>query len=525
MDFGDADEAPVVLVVGSQGETGRVISRKLVTSGYHVVLLKTDEGVTNPERKQKLLAQGAVLTSASAAFTDEPTSNSNITDDLYDAVAGIDKLVICACDNETSKAAERLSGQIVKNVLACWQIYRYEFAERQRSYSSKVQLFNFSRETDFELWGVERQRPSDLSYGNQRVGWTVNSDEKALFLGQFFEDYCQAALKSPKLKLNFRRFSGLMIKVYNQAVSNTYSWFLRTSDFEETRLQYEYTFECNASSWHTVRMPFNAFKLVRADGVQVPKEEADQRPLRREDVVQIGIVVRTNGVLRPPDDRGRLNYFSLAIDYLKVFRTQAEPQVVFLGRDEDSGAFAQNQAEEAAEKEDEAVTEAKVNEELDRVQAEERAAAEIDELVSPPPKEVSDTDDDLEVELSSSKASPMQAVVESGLAYTIIKVNGLNEHPGGKFPVCVRQAPLLEPPLSTNESDLGSISRGDAAELVVSALTEPACVNTELAAGEPARGEEGKARVEGDLLTPTFEIGSTMNEDVKAYLRQLTPNR
>ena len=36
-------------------------------------------------------------------------------------------------------------------------------------------------------------------------------------------------------------------------------------------------------------------------------------------------------------------------------------------------------------------------------------------------------------------ACPVQAVIGSGLAFSLLRVNGFNDHPGGKFP-----APELE---------------------------------------------------------------------------------
>ena len=63
---------------------------------------------------------------------------------------------------------------------------------------------------------------------------------------------------------------------------------------EKTRVQYEFDFECEAllsrifsaffqfselsavqaTSWNYIRMPFNAFKAVRTDGVPLPEDVA-----------------------------------------------------------------------------------------------------------------------------------------------------------------------------------------------------------------------------------------------------------
>jgi len=533
MDFADADEAPVVLVVGGQSQTGKVISRKLVTSGYHVVLLQPQAGGKGGARVERLLPQGTVLAKAqvdpiSKGARGEEVSFDNIPDALYNAVAGIDKLVICNCDQETNPS-KRLTTQFLTDVLACWQLYRFDFADKQRAYSTKVRLFNFDRETDFELWDLERQRPSDLCYGRQRCGWTRNSYGEALFIGQFFDPIGQAQLKSPRLRLNFKRFSGLVVSVYNQAVSNKYSWFLRMSDFEETRLQYEFDFECEASTSNTVRMPFNAFRPVRADGVPLPEGEVGYEPLRREDVVQMGVTVRTEGKVRPYGIDGRLNYFSLAIFSIKVFRRQGEPQVIYLGRQQDLPSFGAEEGAEEGEEEEEEEEMIFSGDDLDETfldlqKAEEEAEAEIAELVrdQPLPEPKAGEDDDEMEFFEGRPKSPAQAVVQSGLAYTAVHVNGLNDHPGGRYAVSVHQASVHDAPLSNSFSKIGTIARGDVAELAVSALVEPKCVNAEIAAGESPRGQTVGQKPAG--LNPTFEIRSTLQEDVKAYMKQLTPN-
>jgi len=522
MDFGDADEAPVVLVLGGQSETGRVISRKLLMRGYHVVLLQpgsaTGKGASVGKR---VLMQGATLTSTKANTTASTVYLKSIPDDVYDAVSGVDKIVVCECDAKADPRAA-LTVQSVKNVLACWQLYRSDFAEGQRAYTSKVRLFNFKRETDFELWDLERKRPSDSCYGLQKAGWTRNSSGTALFIGQFFEPVGQVTLKSPVLKLNFKRFGGLLITVYNQAVPNRYSFFLRMSDFDDTRVQYEFEFNCDPSSWHTVRMPFNSFKPVRADGVPLPQEMAEGLPLDRQDVTQIGIVLRTEPDV-DPDVNEVYNYFSLAIDQIRVFRTQAEPQVVYVGvEDEEDLRIAREYDEEEEEGDD--APEMVMLSDLDDLQkkAEEEAAREIDMIVSNP--EIENNEEAVQEFWKGRPRSAAQAVVESGLGFSVVKVRGLNEHAGGRYPISVRQASVKDAPLKpgADHPDIGKISRGDAAEIVVSALTQNTCVNTELVAGESVRGDAQKATqtVPGsNLLSPPYEIGfeisSTSQQSVK----------
>eukprot|EP00931_Biecheleriopsis_adriatica_P059015 TRINITY_DN35240_c0_g1_i1.p1 TRINITY_DN35240_c0_g1~~TRINITY_DN35240_c0_g1_i1.p1 ORF type:complete len:1075 (+),score=284.74 TRINITY_DN35240_c0_g1_i1:136-3225(+) len=521
-DFGDADEAPAVLVVGGESETGRVVLSKLATSGYHCVLLKTGE---SQEQTDRSLPQGAKTKSITvdANFSTEHSPNGNVVtllgDNLYDAVAGVDKLVICDCDEKSGP-----SEQAVNNVLTAWQLYRRDFAEEQRSFSSKVRIFNFRRDTDFELWDLERQSPSDMCYGTQRVGWTRNQYNQPLFVGQFFEPLGQAQLKSPTLKLNFKRFSGVLLRVYNAAVENKYSFFLRTSDFERTRVQYEFEFKCNASSWHKVRMPFNAFKPVRTDGVPIPDELAEDFEFDRADVVQMGIVVRTNGEVRVYEGE-RLNYFSLVVEAIKVFRTQSEPQVIYVGRLSETGGEAPADEEEQEEEKD--VEPVDVwNTPFDAAEAEsEETAQKITQQLKSGDLDVRMQLDGIErPRAEKTPRTTAEAVVQSGLAFTLFKVKDLNEHPGGQYPVALQQAPLHRPHLSPHEGHLKSIARGDVAALVVSALSESNCVNAEIALGESSQdGEEVVSDLEH--LPQPLEITSTLQENVQSYLKQLTPNR
>jgi len=534
MDFSDAEDAPVVLVIGGQTETGRVVCSKLLTRGFHVVLFQPGNRDASKRslKMQQQLPQGSVIASTVAEVDISPVYDCALPDDVYDAVAGADKLVICNCDSPEGG----ISGQSVKNLLSAWQLYRYEFAERQRAFASKVQLFNFRRQTDFDLWELEgslSQASTDQSYGSQKAGWTRNSQGEALFIGQFWEPYGQALLRSPLLKLNFKRFSGLVVRGYNQAQPAKYTWFLRTRDFEETRIQYEFDFECEASRWHNVRMPFNAFRPRRADGAELPEDlEAAALPMDRGEVVQMGLIVRTGDPdLKAPGGK-RIAPWSLALSWVRVFRSQAEPQVIYIGRSEEidqrKSVMQDELTEEEADEQDweEAffMEDADFEEEFRKMQAREaEAAARIDELVSVGPMEESSLAAIQSEDGDSTRVprGPAQSVLDSGLAYTLVAVNKFNEHPGGRFPVSVRQASLRAPPLTDVTGGLGGISRGDAAELVVSALMEPACVNAELMAGEALPGDKM-----GDEMgkLSTFQIGSTMQKRVKDYLKQLTPN-
>merc|ERR1712032_227052 len=158
-------------------------------------------------------------------------------------------------------------------------------------------------------------------------------------------------------------------------------------------------------------------------------------------------------------------------------------------------------------------------------EAEEAAAAELqeleDSLVMEEAASEADWQDGIAELIRGSAKSPMESVIQSGLAYTIVKVKGVNDHPGGKYPIGVIQESIHDMPLSASHHELRQISTGDVAELAVSALMEPACVNVEIAAGEKRR-QDAPGPAEELGMETSFEISSTMQEDVKAYLKRLT---
>jgi len=59
---------------------------------------------------------------------------------------------------------------------------------------------------------------------------------------------------------------------------------------------------------------------------------------------------------------------------------------------------------------------------------------------------------------------------------------------------------------------------------VASALVEPSCVNAEISAGEVRQQDAWSPEEEASEAQAFFQVTSTMQDDVKAYLRRLTPN-
>lgn len=556
----DSQQAPVVMVVGGGTPTGQVITRKLVNNGVHVVSVRP--GVT-PAVLDALKKSGStnmkLVEESLFNFTSYAGTPDPVPAKLYDAVTGIDKFVICACDKE--ELAEQPPGslpigKIVSSALSTWQRYRLEFADLQKAYATKVRLFDFSRATDRRIFSIEWVKETDLRYGWSRCGWAVDKFGKGLFIGWFHQEVGQCLLKSQTLKLNFKRFSGLMLNCYNQSRRNEFSFFLRNKDFEETRVQFEYDFTLLPSRWHHVRMQFNAFRPRRVDGAELPPEEAVKFELDRAGVIQMGIVIRTKGMYRKYAE-GRNNYFSLHLSRIQAYRTQAEPQVILVqniadgagtnpwcgGQDlgwelepeEESGEALESDFSSSFSYSDETLAEDVRRRKREEKEAE-KLQAELREVERKEAEAASAAAAAQGLELPRTRTAA-QAVMTSGLSFSIISVNGLNQHPGGQYPLHIHQIPVSAPHLSVSSPvrGLSGVSRADVAELVVSALSQPSCVNTEIVAGEPggdvplppeeAEGEEKpETSFQIDVRKPILQIRSTAEEDVKKYLKQLVAN-
>mmetsp|Transcript_40479 Transcript_40479/g.90791 ORF Transcript_40479/g.90791 Transcript_40479/m.90791 type:complete len:1106 (+) Transcript_40479:42-3359(+) len=531
MDFSDAAEAPVVLLIGGLTETGKVLSRKLILKGYHVVLLE-DVGKRRRKYKWKIRrsvgrdTQGGIVAAVRANTQDiEWMTNyhDDVPEDLYNAVAGVDKMIICACDKDSKDNKSPTYSQL-RGILAAWKEYRKDFSECNRSQASTLTLFSFKDEVSRSLWAVETRNPSDSCYGAQYAVWERNryTGNAAMFQGVFFEEIAQATLLSPTLRLNFKSFSALMLSVYSfpddGETSTTFSFILRTEDFDSTRVQYEFEFTVG-EGYQTVRMPFVAFKAVRADGVEVPANEA--QPLERTSLTQLGVVKRNSRRVSYDETsrRNRGERFNLDILRIGVSKTQVEPDVIYMGPLAD-GQDAVD-LEEAADEMEEEEEPMSYKEQYEAMLAAEKAAEE--ELESVMAMADMSATAGLEVRRRSRKGvDPKKALIDSGLVYTILHMNGVNNHPGGKYPLTMSQLPVDAAPLSGHKCipHAKFISRGDATELAMSSLTEPACRNAEVFIGELST----KATSSDSDMGPFHEMGPTSQDDVGSYLKKLSPS-
>ena len=312
---------------------------------------------------------------------------------------------------------------------------------RSRSRSraaTKRTLFKFKRAGDRALWQLEDPP--------KRVALLTNKFNNTVLVGTatntyvpprrppapsrppapltpppppFQNRYGNIGAYSAPLSLNLLKFSGVVLRVLGDG--SDFVFVVRSSAYDDG-IEHQLTFATepgvdNRGKWVTLRLPFANFKPYRG-GVEVPL--TPETELRRDDIRQFGVAF-----CHTPGGNPK---FYIALDYLKVYRQQTEPEVVLLS----SSAIPTD------------------------------AAAAPDA----PPPHGADAD---AAELSSPywKARGELAVKSSGLHYTIIRVDSYSEAPGGSRAIDMRQSDV----------GVGAISRADVAELCVSTLLDPRARN------------------------------------------------
>lgn len=393
-ELSEAEFVPEVLVVGATGDVGRIITRKLLLRGFRVRAL-----VRN--LYSSTLSVLGPKVDVVVGNLDDPAS-------LAGAVAGVDKIIYCAAAR-SPEDVELIDCKGINNVLSTWQDSR--FADYGRAEATKRTLFKFKRAGDRALWQLEDPP--------KRVALLTNKFNNTVLVGTATNTYGNIGAYSAPLSLNLLKFSGVVLRVLGDG--SDFVFVVRSSAYDDG-IEHQLTFATepgvdNRGKWVTLRLPFANFKPYRG-GVEVPL--TPETELRRDDIRQFGVAF-----CHTPGGNPK---FYIALDYLKVYRQQTEPEVVLLS----SSAIPTD------------------------------AAAAPDA----PPPHGADAD---AAELSSPywKARGELAVKSSGLHYTIIRVDSYSEAPGGSRAIDMRQSDV----------GVGAISRADVAELCVSTLLDPRARN------------------------------------------------
>eukprot|EP00612_Vaucheria_litorea_P005911 CAMPEP_0171460514 /NCGR_PEP_ID=MMETSP0945-20130129/5352_1 /TAXON_ID=109269 /ORGANISM="Vaucheria litorea, Strain CCMP2940" /LENGTH=487 /DNA_ID=CAMNT_0011986717 /DNA_START=121 /DNA_END=1584 /DNA_ORIENTATION=- len=354
---------------------------------------------------------------------------------IFEAVSGVDKVIFLAQSRENSGEDIEFTG--FKNLVSAFQDARV--ADYGTAFSTKRTLFKFRRQADRDLWYLSSQFP--------KVTWRPNKYDHGTLGGVGIEEFGDLSVESPKLELNMGAFSGLMVRLLGDG--KAYKIFVRTSLFEKTGIQFETTIQTKPNKWQTHRLPFENFE-AHLDGNNV--DGAMQAILDRRDVKQLGFLYR-----RTPSDPSS---FIISIDFIKAYRAQLEPEFIYV------------------------------------------SSASVPPL---PSKNVQEYDESILklLEANDDRKAYNSALGEnvlrkSGLTYTIVRVAGYNNAPGGIQAVKIQQ----------DQENVGPISRADAADICISCLLDSRACNLAFYASQ--------SKYAPTAISP--------NRDMSSELARLRPN-
>ena len=189
----DQEFVPLVLVVGATGRTGRIIVRKLVLQGFRVAVL------VRSLSSDTLNLLGSGVTYSYGDMQDYQT--------LLDAMEDVDKIVFVASSSEPDAELEGL--QNVVRAFHDTRTFMYGEAE-----ATKLNLFKFRRDSDFDRWNIEREKGSPVglqqvmlegdnkapSNPNTAVAYwkrsTTEGIDNAIFVGRVFDTFLGSAVAS-----------------------------------------------------------------------------------------------------------------------------------------------------------------------------------------------------------------------------------------------------------------------------------------------------------------------------------------
>jgi len=181
--------------------------------------------------------------------------------------------------------------------------------------------------------------------------WIRNKFEHGVFVGKVpkgtLELGGEAAIVSSRLRTReepekgidlSNGFAGFVCRVCSDG--GTYEAFVRTGKYETDGIEYVCEFSTETkhrrkgnksrNKFKTIRLPFANFKPVQRRE-KSGNDETVVPPFRGSDVRRIGFRYRSgNNPEKAKYEKGDFNSFYLAISYIKVYRSQPEPEFVYL---------------------------------------------------------------------------------------------------------------------------------------------------------------------------------------------------
>lgn len=303
--FGDDDQTPEVLVVGATGETGRIITRKLILRGYRVRVLV-----------RNLYSATLDLLGTGVSYIKGDLSDY---DSLLEATGDVDK-VICAVGTRDTASAENVEFEGISTLIRAFQDSRVQFYGRAEA--TKLILFNFGDDNHLQKWKRVVPEQGDEGARAPRVNFQMTGPNRVAFMGHVYSKYTGLAeIRTIPSRINLRGFSGLLLRCIGDG--KNYTIVLRTAGGVRSGVEYIAQITSHKNKWESVRIPISSFEpFSMAD--HTLKSGAPE--LDRSDIRQIAIQYRKPEE-SPEKDDGR---FYLGVDYLKAYRTQEQPDFVLV---------------------------------------------------------------------------------------------------------------------------------------------------------------------------------------------------
>lgn len=426
----DASPPPEVLVVGATGRTGRIITRKLILRGYKVRVLVRD-----------LYSSTLDLLGTGVSYV---KGDLHDYDSLLEATSDVDK-VICAigigprdADYDETKA-EYVEYQGVSNLIRAFQDSRVQIYGRAES--TKLSLFKFAEDRSLNQWKRVVPDAGDAGAKQPRVNFQITTTDRVAFMGQVFSTYTgMAEVRTVPIKMNLSGFSGFLLRCIGDG--KQYFLILRTRESVKLGIEYIAEIQSHKHKWDSVRIPFSFFKPYSLTDGTLNRNAPN---LDKTDIRQIAIQYR-KPASNPEKDDGQ---FYLGVDYLKTYRTQEQPDFVFV-------SCASVTPRDFSILDEKGL----------------RAAAKDD--------------------VAAWKYLAENRLRQSGLTYCIVRPGEFTDQPGGN------KALMLE-----QDGDVdGAISRADVAEICVMSLLDPRACNVTFDAFESIYAPSA--------LTPTQDVSSML---------------
>ena len=380
----DEDRRPEVLVVGASGVLGRILVKRLLLENkvrvrvlvrdlYSSTLNKLGTGVT--------YCQGTLndIQSLEYAVTDVDKivfcagGKRPGEEDMHSGEHKEDGLKSIL--DQRAKEASEIDGDGLRNLIQAYLNVRHADYGTSFAGAAKRVLFKFQkRPADFGLFGIDdgsidgntgNLESDDLNNSSQddtsgrgsvaanlsQCDWIRNKFGQGAFVGKVRRGG-ECAIASARLRsrndpeqgidLGSSGFSGLVCRVCSDG--GVYEAFVRTETYSSLGVEYVCEFKApskppatknqstSRTKFGTVRLEFSDFRprmrqFQDQEDAQRMRQALAQRqipPFFGDDIRQLGFRYRAKS------NPSSWNKFYLALDYIKVYRRQYEPEFVYL---------------------------------------------------------------------------------------------------------------------------------------------------------------------------------------------------